>query len=239
MRGFILAVSIRLEQRRGIETPMRRKSKQPFLVPLLVTVVGGVVVLLVEVFILSPNRVPDVKTPADQYVPHVPINNMPGAGDVATKPTLRALTHFSYALDLSWGPIYIGISRHQIERRIGSLQCRYGDYQGYYCSCHGMYDDVELLLELRNLHKSDDPEVCRKPDTELTSFTVLLTPAERSASHETIVNVLRDRLPRFRHLHGAEPGAGEERSRYKPVYTFADGKHEVVLNYEGDALHIR
>jgi len=217
---------------------MATKASEWLIKPLVVTLIGGVLIVLFEFGInarksgdgensFSPpsasESTPD-QTRSDQTSPSTPL--------------LPALTKFSYELGLRWGPIYVGMTRDELEQNIGPLQCVTEDYDGYYCACRGAYEGVSLSMEMRSMQTGEDPDICSRTDAEIASFTVLMTPAERSAAHTTIVSNLGARLPQFRYLRGPEPKLGEERSRFRPVYTFGDGTYNLMLDYEADAIHI-
>jgi hypothetical protein len=131
------------------------------------------------------------------------------------------------------------MTRSEIEQKVGPLQCFPVDYDGYHCSCRGVFETVTLSFELRSRQTGDDPNVCLRTDAQVASLTILLTPEEQSATHQAIINEIRGRLPEFRLVRGPEPSPESERSRFKPVYSFADGAYNLVVDYEADAIHVR
>lgn len=170
--------------------------------------------------------------------PAVPSSSPGPAATAPAAPGLAALHAFSHPGELAWGAITMGAPRHHIEQTTGALQCRPRDHQGYSCACQGTSEGVEFLVEFRNPQTAYDAEVCRRPDVRPATLAVLLTQAEQSLSHQEIVGALGERLPSFRRVRGPEPSGGDERSRFKPVYTFGDGAYNLIVDYEWTAIRV-
>ena len=151
----------------------------------------------------------------------------------------RALANFSYESGLRWGTIEVGMLRKAVEQKLGPIKCLpEEDTKGDYCACRGLYNDIALLLDLRNPETREDPGICTHSHSRLDKLTVLLPESERYASHGTIVGVLRSHLPRMRHVQGSEPQASDERSHHRPTYTVADGSYVLTINYEAGAIEV-
>lgn len=215
------------------DTCMATKASDWFVKPLIVTIIGGFLVgIPVALFQVrldgdsggrSAFDATTRRTINDSGV-HVAALN--GETNTPARATLPVVEKFSYALGVHWGPFFIGMPRDQIEAQTGPLQCTVEDYDGYYCSCHSVYEGVAVFFELRpEQHQPDDSNVCMRRDLGSVSMSMHFTPAEHAASLETLTGVLRAQLPQFRHLRGS-------------LYTFADGTYNLVLDPEGKIIHI-
>lgn len=149
-----------------------------------------------------------------------------------------ALQAFSHPGEIAWGGITMSTPQHTIEQVAGALQCRPQDHRGFYCACEGQSGGVEFLIDFRSRQTGDDADVCRRADVRPATLAVLLTQAEQSLSHNEIISMLGERLPAFRRVRGPEPPSGEERSHFKPVYTYGDGAYNLIVDYEWTAIRI-
>lgn len=220
---------------------MSAKTSDWFVKPLIVTIVGGLLVgVPVAIFQTRLSPAPAQFSDADAGGEAAP--GKAGASAVAaqasTVPSLPAVEKFSYALGVMWGPFAMGLPLEAIEEKTGPMQCKVEEYNGYYCSCQGVYDGVAVSFELGDGAAQNDPNACMRRDLPLLSMIVHFTPAERAAPRDAITSVLRAQLPQFRYLTSPERPAQLESQDSRPLYTFADGTYRLFLDYEAGSMYV-